>query len=372
MIRRYEETNFVTGLRAYAAFAVVLIHCGGAGLRSFGKFGNELADLGSTGVYVFFTISGFSIAASFGKSSSNFDFIIRRVFRLAPVYYVFLLFSLLLVKLDIMAPTSWAQEFEVTANAYNLWMHFSFLGFFDYRVANSIIGVEWSLNIEMFWYLVLPVLLTLTTKQPKALGVTFGLSLAGFFIHKAFARANFGEASGYVIQWSPFTYGPAFVLGIIAWNLRSQGYRVTKAQSNAWLAIVCAMLILQCFVSIMEIRLLIPLLTFTLLVTGRDKVGACSKLFSNPMALFLGTISYSIYLWHPLVIGFLEKHHLQDSLGKGLAMFFCVAVITVPLSMATYYGVEVPFNRLGRRLGNHRRELTNQTLAIPYNSSIRE
>ena len=46
---RYKGTNFITGMRAFAALAVVMIHTGGAGLRSLGAIGNKLADAGSAG-----------------------------------------------------------------------------------------------------------------------------------------------------------------------------------------------------------------------------------------------------------------------------------------------------------------------------------
>jgi hypothetical protein len=50
----YGDTNFITGMRAFAALAVVVIHSGGAGLRNLGQWGINLADIGRTGPYVFF------------------------------------------------------------------------------------------------------------------------------------------------------------------------------------------------------------------------------------------------------------------------------------------------------------------------------
>ena len=78
-IQDYGDTNFITGMRAFAAFGVVLIHSGGAGLRSLGPIGNNFADLGLTGVYVFFVISGFSVASSFDNSAGYFDYLKKRL-----------------------------------------------------------------------------------------------------------------------------------------------------------------------------------------------------------------------------------------------------------------------------------------------------
>ena len=64
-MKDYGDTNFITGMRAYAALAVVLIHAGGGGLRDIGQMGDNIANLGLAGVYVFFVISGFSVASSY-------------------------------------------------------------------------------------------------------------------------------------------------------------------------------------------------------------------------------------------------------------------------------------------------------------------
>jgi peptidoglycan/LPS O-acetylase OafA/YrhL len=68
----YGDSSFITGMRAFAALAVVLIHSGGAGFRELGAIGNNIADFGKVGVYVFFVISGFSVASSYENSSCYF------------------------------------------------------------------------------------------------------------------------------------------------------------------------------------------------------------------------------------------------------------------------------------------------------------
>lgn len=54
IVKKYEDTNFITGMRMYAAFAVVLIHTGGGGVRGWGETGNRIVDMGAQGVAVFF------------------------------------------------------------------------------------------------------------------------------------------------------------------------------------------------------------------------------------------------------------------------------------------------------------------------------
>jgi peptidoglycan/LPS O-acetylase OafA/YrhL len=92
----YGETTFVTGIRAFAALAVVMIHAGGAGLRGPGDIGNHLADLGRTGVYAFYVISGFSVAASFAASDGFRTYAEKRFFRIAPLYYFWITIGFLM------------------------------------------------------------------------------------------------------------------------------------------------------------------------------------------------------------------------------------------------------------------------------------
>lgn len=59
--KKYDGTNFITGLRAIAVLGVFVIHSGGGGLRTLGEEYNRLVDWGKYGVEMFFVISGFTI-----------------------------------------------------------------------------------------------------------------------------------------------------------------------------------------------------------------------------------------------------------------------------------------------------------------------
>jgi len=85
------NTNYITGMRAFAALAVVMIHAGGAGLRDLGEIGNRMADLGSSGVYVFFVVSGFAVTNSFTKDGGHYwKYLEKRLRRIVPLYFCWL------------------------------------------------------------------------------------------------------------------------------------------------------------------------------------------------------------------------------------------------------------------------------------------
>lgn len=110
VIRQYDETNFVTSLRALAAAMVVVIHTGA--FTAFGYVGNNITQAGKYGVEIFFVISGFSIAVTFTKAANYQTFIVRRAFRIVPLY-VFVIFAVfMLTRLGALRQSHWLLEFD--------------------------------------------------------------------------------------------------------------------------------------------------------------------------------------------------------------------------------------------------------------------
>ena len=124
-IKNYGDTNFITGMRAYAALAVVLIHTGGGGLREFGLLGNNFVDFCKTGVIVFFAISGFSVADSYKRSKGYTQYLLKRLFRIAPLYYFWIFFCVIFSTGEI----TLHEVFWSNIGQYSLLMHLSFLSF---------------------------------------------------------------------------------------------------------------------------------------------------------------------------------------------------------------------------------------------------
>jgi peptidoglycan/LPS O-acetylase OafA/YrhL len=333
-LRSYGDTDFVTGMRAYAAFAVVLIHAGGAGLRQFGELGNRLADLGAAGVYVFFVISGFSVAASHATAANYTQYLRRRMLRIAPLYYVWLLLASIMV-----GETYWSREFGVPLDAYNWLMHLTFLSFLDYRVANSILGVEWSIAVEVCWYMVLPFLLQPILRHRHGTSVAISVSLLLYCATKLLPPLlplPLSEAA-LAIHWSPLPYVFSYCLGISAFKLR----RPLGDWGIACLligALVCALLSWRW----LDQFVIVSVATFLLICGGSQASSLCRVLFTTKPVLFLGAISYGVYLSH---------FPLRDLLGLkdlGLTGFLLLSAAAIGASTITYYLVEEPFRRLAK------------------------
>lgn len=339
IIRRYGETDFITGLRAIAATMVVVIHTGA--FADLGWIGANITGTGKYGVQMFFVISGFTIAATFSGSDRYGSYLIRRLFRIAPLYWLLNGLMVALVLTAILPPNYWMERFGGQIDAYNILMHITFLSFLDQRTAASFIGLEWTIPIEVFWYGLLPFVISRCASQrDHNIALLLLLALAS-------ATRAAAEVPGISISahWFPTTYGPYFLLGVICFELRKSDWVPTWPDRTVagWACVLLYLVVIMFDVG--AASALIGAATAGLIVLYRtgDFGGV---LESRPM-LFVGSISYSIYLWHLIVVMFAIEHAPQYQLVSGPVRFGLIFVITLLLSVLTYLVVEQPTNRLG-------------------------
>lgn len=352
--KSYGDTDFITGMRALAALAVVFIHAGGAGLRDFGEVANNIVDLGRSGVYVFFVISGFSVAQSLISSRGYFDYLNKRVWRIAPLYYFWLLVTIALS----ITSTYWQNRFGVEVDAYNVFMHFGFLSFLDYRITNSIMGVEWSISIEVFWYLLVPVLLLLSKRK----FVLLGMVVISAIIHKQIEK-HAGhlplapEDASLAVYWSPLPYLFSFCLGIAAFRIREAMSASGRFGDIVLFLSICLVVVYCIYPS--ELRnifrddfFLMSWVAFFMIVAGSSKSPLFNGLLANRYLIFVGAISYGIYLSHMPLINFLARF-TPDLASSKFLYFIVVSALSCLISFVTFHTIEKPGGALGKRFGKH-------------------
>jgi exopolysaccharide production protein ExoZ len=346
MFRKYGDTDFITGLRAYAALAVVVRHT--AAFAAFGDIGLNLSKSGDNGVVMFFVIAGFSVATSYRQIGAFGPYLLRRLIRIWPVYVIAIITVWLALRAGALGSTASATQYGGSLDAYNLFMHATFLSFLDYRIANSIIGVEWTIPVEVFWYVVIPLVMT----RWSLLATTVVCLLLFIGLRAAFAYAGF-EQSYNMTYWMPFSHAPFFLAGVLAFQIRTNSElwpsinRTAAARYVPLTAVlvICAMAATPTAPGFKSY--VIGLATFGLIAFHRPRQGCVGWLLENRLALLLGTISYSLYLAHMPITVLLSIHNPTLT---GLPLFACVVAISVLVAGIMYLLIEQPTNTFGRWL----------------------
>jgi peptidoglycan/LPS O-acetylase OafA/YrhL len=337
-IVNYNSTKYITALRAYAALSVYFIHSGGFGFREMSVFTNRLVDFGKFGVTVFFVLSAFTICMSIDKSN-KFEFknyLIRRFFRVAPLYYIVLIIAFLLGGSEY-----YLKLYNVDNDISSLLFHFSFLNVFIHKHQNNIIGLEWSVPIEFFYYLIIPFAFFYYNKTNKIIiGVLVSsiISLFSSIIYQHFYPH-------FLFNWSIFKYAFSFNFGILIYILFRNNILVNTKNNNLILILLFLILGIYILFNFEYKDLFVTVFTGILILLFQNESAIKELFFENKIILFLGKISYSIYLIH-----FLFLYHLKIYLFSNNPIFILSLVLLV--STISYYTIEKPFIDLSSKIIN--------------------
>jgi len=340
------------GLRGLAAVAVLLFHlhhlvalplpprCGFIGTH-FGL-----------GVKLFFVLSGFSLCHStihsMGRPTWIRDYLLKRFFRIAPLFYAML--------------AVWVAYFwrhgsvpDIADVLLNLTFTFNFVP----GRHESLVAAGWTIGVEMIFYCLLPVLLA-TIRGLRGAVVCLALAAAVSGAGRA-ALVRGGDVLAGYANLSFIASLVVFMAGIAAYHL----WRALPAGRRP-IAIVAAITLglAAVLVSPLQLRLLGPWRPYMTLwglcfacLTVWQAAAPARFLAARPMQ-FLGDRSYSIYLLHPLLIAVLKNPILRvhtgmtDILGEWafLGTGCLVTVLVTAVATCTHAWVELPGIRAGGRL----------------------
>jgi peptidoglycan/LPS O-acetylase OafA/YrhL len=397
---------WLDGLRGIAALCVVYAHFGTRVLPQVHTAVYNFFDPGLYGVLVFFMISGYIVPASLERKGSVRTFWLSRLFRLFPLFVFAIAAVLLLHELG------WASlrgtNNNVTASVFaHMFMLNDLLG------GSDVIVVLWTLSYEMVFYLLLTALFTAGLHRRSgrlAGGFAVGALLLGGLLptiwlsHSSLGSTDVALAcdvpivSGLVLAvasrgWSRALgawLAAATGLVLVAFNERAGAfegltilalmftgtmlYRAEQGQIRRGRAVAAAVGVFTAAIVAGAWHIPadgawhIPLVSAQrqTMLHQREwvmSVALAGLTFAIGMALrhlrvppilaWLGLVSYSLYLLHPLVIDVydampLTHGHRSAGLQAALAIGFLVVLLTC--CALTYHLVEAPMQRLGRRV----------------------
>ncbi|MEE9335822.1 MAG: acyltransferase [Granulosicoccaceae bacterium] len=307
-------------LRAVAALAVVYSHS----VIQVDAYRPHLAEWGSFGVDIFFIISGFIMVYISKPSDTPKDFFNNRIKRVVPLYWFF---TLLMAAILLAAPSVFKTS------VFN-WQAFATSLFFipGYSIANSaviwpIVAPGWSLNYEMYFYLLFAISLSISQAY-RILFIATAITVVFTLSHLIDSSSAIGEfyKNGIVFE---------FVLGMLLAQMWKNGYSIPQ-----WAAALC---IVGGFVVIF-MQLNLPRF-FEFGVPAFFVVTGCTylKTGANRFFLMLGDSSYALYLSHIFSFGVMRKTlppMLEDNSHASLLFVLISIVFCVAVSIVVHYAVD--------------------------------
>jgi peptidoglycan/LPS O-acetylase OafA/YrhL len=332
----------VDGLRAFAVIAVIAFHAN-----------EQLLSGGFAGVDIFFVISGFlisgQIARDVGKGTFTFsNFYNRRIKRILPVYAVVSLFvslaSLYLLNTNdlVYFTTSLAASWLFASNVF-----FALLsgGYFDVHVKLFPLLHTWSLGVEEQFYFVFPVLFVVLLRRQRRHALMIACALLIAFV--AISQLNSAKPSSYyLLQYRAHE----LLIGIISFLLTRDAPIRRAAPANvlcaAGLLLMIGSLVLLSPNSVYPgVNSLYPCIGAGLVIYSGHKAKLFHPLLMNRVIVFVGLISYSLYLWHWPVFSLLQYRGIRLS---PLVTLAAISAITA-MSCISWRVVEKPI-RENRRI----------------------
>lgn len=303
----------------------------------------------------FFVISNYLITSQIlvlkqkGRWSVT-DFYKRRIDRILPALWVVCAGSLLLGG-AIMSSDDWVMVAHSVVSAALGWSNIFFWrengNYFSGNAAEGPLLHTWSLGVEEQFYVVWPLLLLGLLKLNKRLAtvlLVFVVVLGVVFSQWALGR--YASASYYLL---PTRFFELALGGALVWLLWTQRLQLPSPQVAGWLALLGVAGLVYSLVQIHPgsafpgLNALIPLYgSFLLIWAGTQSYWGKSLLQTTPL-VFVGLISYSLYLWHWPLIAWAHYLHI-DLTGRNLLWIVALSLL---LAYSSWRWIEQPCRQWG-------------------------
>lgn len=355
-----KNLKYIDALRGIAVLGVLMVHCSKFGSNNYPFLLGNIFDNGAMGVQLFYVVSAFTLFLSVSyrsqnEKSPNRNFFIRRFFRIAPLYYLAVVYYLLQ---DGTGPRFWLGDMDHISNANIISNFFFFHGVNPYWI-NSIVPGGWSISVEMFFYCLIPLLATRLKNINSAI-LFFGITLA-FKCLLDLMLTTF-PLSNDLVLWNSFLYFylpsqlPVFACGFILFFILT--HEKHPEINYKYLSFTGCLLLLQLLVGFNSSHFAFAM-GYVLLAIGLSKFQ--TPILVNRFTIYLGKISFSIYLIHFAVLHWMEKFGLIDiisseSIKKSLLNYtlrgLCLLVLSIIGATICYHLIEKPFQKVGKHLIN--------------------
>jgi peptidoglycan/LPS O-acetylase OafA/YrhL len=347
---------FLDSLRGLAAVYVVLLHMTLVPTPNLAvpHWLSGFVMMGGSGVTLFFVISAFSLCYTIAKHSDDSigfsGFYIRRFFRIAPLFCLIL--SITIFR-DIYL---FSEHHKILEIFQNIFFAYNFIP----GSQEGIVWASWTIGVEMIFYAIFPLLFKYLDDIYKiATFILFSLIISAAFSEALFYLMTSRSARNGFYTYTILRHLPIFAFGILSYEIFKT--RILNNQMPRALGLLLIGIAIYGYISLGSGKLdlfFVDQYYWQAVIYGCLVLGLAIyplPIIVNAVTTYLGRVSYSIYLLHPLIVLlFRPMYRLVYSflLPTTVKFMLCTAATligVVATASVTYLLVEEP----GMRLGKH-------------------
>jgi peptidoglycan/LPS O-acetylase OafA/YrhL len=353
------------GLRFFAFLAVYINHT-----LSFGdetqhhhlpaRFANALGTAGIAGAFgvdLFFVLSAFLITElllrehTLRGSLAIGNFYIRRILRIWPLYFLFLAFA---YALTFFVPTEQMRWYHLAG-----FLLFSGNWIYALHPATTVAAPLWSISVEEQFYLVWPWAVRKGSAE-RIVALALGIIATGMMLRFALSEAHI---HGEWITKNSFTRIDGIAAGaLLCVALRNRAQPITEA-ARPWLlggGLLLLLVVAHSFhlfhanASTDRVVFGWPLVALAccgIVAAIIDGRGALTRLLSNRVLVYLGRLSYGLYVFHELGLLIADSvfTRYNSTMVGFIAHWSSGLLLTFAFAALSYRCIEQPFLRLKER-----------------------
>lgn len=316
MFKKQNQIESIVLLRGIAALGVCFVHFYLTNQVQYSQFMTQLFFSGQLGVAMFFVISGFVLPYSLSQKNYTIkafpNFLLKRSVRIDPPYWATIALLFLLGRV-------YSQHFDLSRLVLHIFYLIPLFKGYDWYT-----GIFWTLCIEFQYYILLGLFLPLLMRLKPIVSIMIFLLIS---LVCMLLKVNIRELI--------FTYLYDFAVGYIVFQ-----YFIKKISLKT--AVIC--LVAFCIIIAFRVSILTG---FVPAVTGLTILLLNKKVPS--LFLFLGNISYSLYLTHtlvmPIYLRFIKNYVSNQA-------FLCVTAILISIIFAYifYIVIEKPALKFSKKV----------------------
>ncbi|MEO8146549.1 MAG: acyltransferase [Bacteroidia bacterium] len=363
MLKSSEKLKYIDAIRGIAILAVLVIHCreyveSGALIPSAFSF---IINQGPRGVQLFYIASAFTMFFTLTgrvkkENNPTRNFFIRRVFRIAPMYWIAIVYYLWQ---NGRGPSYWLGDAPGISNM-NIAANFLFIHGFNAYWINSLVPGGWSIAVEMSFYCLVPFLFSKIKNSLHAINFFFITMIinfiAGYLLHTHQLIADALLWKNFLTLYLPYQM-PVFALGILFYFLVKGDYASLRF---SWVTFVlCLIMFAVKFFTAMPLITSHLLFAMSFVIMGFVMSKKEFKIVVNPVVRYIGKVSYSMYLVHFAVLYFMVKWNFANYitettatsalLNYGIRLILLI-IISAAISTVFYNLIEVPAQKVGKNI----------------------